>query len=172
MTNSFTNSIMNSIIRNCDIRSIIDRMLDIPTHNAILQGCQLYHKNDIDKYIKYTIKTLKNKKKICKKHWNYHISPPDEIWELHKLSKKTLSNLERLKNSHYVWENTANIWVIEQFNYGKIKYANDIMVRGYHPVLGKVQYWRHETRSMGAGQTKIISYQNNKKKSQQVSKIT
>jgi hypothetical protein len=163
---------MDSIIQNCDIRSIIDTMLDIPTHNTILQVCQLYHKNDIKKYIKYTKKTLKNKKKICKKHWNYHSSPPDDIWELHKLSKKTLSNLERLKNSYYVWENTANIWVIGIYNHGNIKYHNHIMVRGYNPVLGKVQYWRHETKSVGAGITKIISYQNNKKKSQQVSKIT
>jgi hypothetical protein len=139
---------MNSIIKNCDIRSIIDTMLDIPTHNTILQVCQLYHKNDIDKYIKYTIKTLKNKKKICKKHWNNYISPPDEIWELQNLSKKTLSNLERLKKSQYVWENTANIWVIGRYNHGKIKYYNNIMVRGHHLVLGKVQYWRYEKRCL------------------------
>lgn len=165
-------NISSNVIKNRDIRSIIDAMLGLSEHNSMLLICKLYHKNNIKKYISYIKKILKEKEKNCKKHWNYHIKQPDQLWEFHELSKRTFNNLENLKKSLFVWEDRCNVWKISQNDHYRIKIANDIMIRGYHPQLGKVQYWRHETKSRGAGQTYIIWYENNKKKTCQASKIS
>jgi len=153
------------MVDNRDIRTIIDPFLDVPSLNSLLLAFKAPQYNDIT-YSKYVKKMLREKKKVCKHHWHYHLKMPDKLRSIKDLHVRTRENIENLRNSGYVWQDTVNSWIILRKRGRK---AYDMMLRGYHPEKGIVQYWRHETKSPGAGQTMLFWDEGKKRKRIQVS---
>ena len=80
---------------------------------------------------------------------------------------RTKGNIKKLQEAGYEWQDRVNTWIIQR----RRGQAYDMMLRGYHPEKGIVQYWRHETKSPGAGQTLLIWDEGKKRKKKQVSYI-
>ena len=74
---------------------------------------------------------------------------PDELRLIKDLHVRTRETIKELETAGYIWQNKINAWIIKR----RRGQAYDMMLRGYHPEKGVVQYWRHETKSAGAGQT-------------------
>ena len=144
------------MIDHLDIRIVIDSFLDHPALHSLILACKApayINSKKYLKYIDYTTKILKKKKKECKEQWNYHLRSPDEIRLIENLYSITRKNLKKLELSGYIWDEKTNIWLVPRRNK---KPGSDIMISGYCQGKGKVQYWRHETKHPGAGQTLLI----------------
>jgi cellulose biosynthesis protein BcsQ len=154
------------VISNKDFRIIIESFLDVPSLNSLLLTLKPSYYGRSRNYKTYIKKSLIKKKKECLRKWNYHFFMPNILKNINKLNKTTFNNLKKLEEKNYIWNKKALIWLIERTNLRK---ASDIMIPGYHPDKGYVQYWRHETSKASSGQTLIIWYEKNKKKSMRVS---
>ena len=107
---------------------------------------------------------VRKKSRECRAMWDYHLNSPDLLMPLAELSKKTRENLEILSRE-YKWEAKAHVWIVDQYHRGYFdRKAKDILVKGHHISRGPVRYWRHETRSSGAGQSMITWKEGKKKK--------
>ncbi len=151
-----------------DCRIVIDSFLDFPSLHALLlafkfesaYGCK-------QKYSAHVKRSLVKKRRQCCFQWNFHVRMPDELRKIENMHKFTKQNLWNLSNLDFSWNPCVYTWLIPR---GTSKPGSDMMLRGTHPQYGIVQFWRHETKHPGAGQTLLVWYEGKKKKRIQVHK--
>lgn len=64
-------------------------------------------------------------------------------------------------NHGFRWQNNMYCWYVPR---KRTTPGKDLMMIGYHPEFGRVQYWRHETKNPGAGNTFFLYYNNKGKR--------
>jgi len=105
-----------------------------------------------DSLTKKAIIIIKNKLKL----YRFHDKQPDLVVPISELSKTTQNNLKILRARHGIsFSPVAKIWKVKQGYGERAKIVKDILIQGTDSHSQIIEYWRHETAGVSAGQTLI-----------------